>query len=349
MTCIFYTPGIMRSLSSIEGKISQLFSKYNDARRLKDQSGGGLTGAQKISFDTFLLKRFPYFDLLDPVMRDRHNSKPSYTNEDNELGETINLVDNDSDCIAIEDNSEANSDSESDNDSVVDTKRPPSVVECNVPFTQNDVSFGYSENQQELDMSMSNEQTCSSTSQANAGKAIARVNNDVVSVATAEQSTKQSSRRTSALPRRKKQKQNKSVSTPKLTPLDARNITKSPNIHGIGSPGRGKQNMTEMLQHETLRMLNNMKEQKAQKDSEMEQQLHKRCAKEKYHQRRLEMKEKEFNLRHTKKLMKIKEDIMDFNERMYDKRQQKKEANPSITDRELDMIYPYQELDNIGE
>ena len=61
MTCIFYTPGIMRSLSSIEGKISQLFSKYNDARRLKDQSGGGLTGAQKISFDTFLLKRFPYF------------------------------------------------------------------------------------------------------------------------------------------------------------------------------------------------------------------------------------------------------------------------------------------------
>lgn len=341
MTFLFCcTTGVRRTLSSIEGKINQMFSKYNNARALKDQSGGGVkTEQERISFDAYILRKCPYFDLLDPVMRDKHNSKPSYTNEDKQNNNAINLVGNDSDSNASDTNV-SNSDSESDNNSAVvqNAKLPAGIINCDNSCVELSYNSTNDFSQSSLDtpmndntMSVFNTQTCSSASAQSA-------TNDIETVATQNQSTHSSSPvlRKTAYKRKKQDRDSSSCSkSGKMTPVDARNITN----YGNRSPGRGK-NLSEILQQETLQMINNLKEQQCRKDSIKKER-------DNYQQRKLAMKEKKFKLRHTRRLMQVKEEIVEFNERMYDKRQKKKETNPSITNAELEKLYPFQELDMI--
>jgi hypothetical protein len=109
-SCFSISKGSIRSPETVRNKISRILQTFNKASEKMEGSGRGLTGITHLNYQQHIIDdicRY-YFELL-PVLKDRPNVIPWYTNHS--VDKTVergrcdssneSLVDDDDDCIEV--------------------------------------------------------------------------------------------------------------------------------------------------------------------------------------------------------------------------------------------------------
>lgn len=82
---IYSSIGSDRSLESIRTKIIRVMASYKETYEKLNNTGNGLTGLEHTTFKEYIIRDVcKYYYKLDPVLKNRPNVYPHYTNEDEE-------------------------------------------------------------------------------------------------------------------------------------------------------------------------------------------------------------------------------------------------------------------------
>ena len=341
---LWFVSGSDRTSESIRTKIIRIMQSYKEANERMLRSGNGLKGLKNTTFQEYIVQDIcKYYFILDPVLKDRPNIKPRYTNEEESSEESKNHQRQLNTILLSSDEDSVEGFSESRDD-------------CNthitVDLSNNSVASGYKENNGNEYDSTSTDDT-NETASANNNSSftttshLSEDNNTNVKKRSARSSSNRNiSSSSSTSP---KKKQNKGIRTSKLSPIEAKKIQKTLVINKKRTIARRKMkgslaNLDQMEQEERDSMI----ETRNKKMSfENKRHMDMKVLEEKkieMERERLDMEKNTLRLRHENLELQNNSErskLVLLRLEMFKHRQEIKRSDPTITEEYLDELFPY--------